>query len=115
MEVRIFLHTHFPRQTARALSKAVQYNRWLATPQGTARVFSDARKGDAAVIVAKALADSGSGGRWLSSEETQEILSCYGISMIQTTVAKTPEEAGRIAKQIGRKIALKGDCNWTLA
>jgi acetyl coenzyme A synthetase (ADP forming)-like protein len=98
----------FPDAAARALSRAVQYNKWLATPQGTTRVFSDTRKGEAAAIVAKALADSGSGGRWLSLEETAEILSCYGISLIKEELAKTPEEAGRIAKQIGQKVALKG-------
>ena len=98
----------FPETAARALSRAVQYSKWLATPQSTTRSFSDARKGEAAAVVAKALADSGSGGRWLSSAETQEILACYGISLIQTVLAKTPEEAGRVAGQIGQKVALKG-------
>lgn len=98
----------FPETAARALSRAVEYGRWLATPEGVARTFPDTRKGEAAAIVAKALADGGGGGRWLSPAETERILSCYGISLVKTVLANTPEEAGEAARQIGQKVALKG-------
>ena len=98
----------FPETAAKALSKAVEYGRWLATSQGAVRTFSDIRKGEAAAIVAKALAGSDGGGRWLSPEETKGILSCYGISLVNTVLAKTPEEAGAAARLIGQKVALKG-------
>ncbi len=95
----------FPEAAAKALSSAVQYGRWLATPAGTMRTFPDTRKGEAAAIVARAL---GRGTGWLSPKETQDLLSCYGISLIETVTVSTPEEAGRAAGRMGGRVALKG-------
>ncbi|MDG6999599.1 MAG: acetate--CoA ligase family protein, partial [Nitrososphaerota archaeon] len=98
----------FPETAARALSKAVQYGNWLAAAKGTLRTFPDIMKGEAAAIVAKALVGAGKDGRWLTSEETQAILSAYGISLVKSVQVKTPDEAGKVAMDLGQKIALKG-------
>jgi acyl-CoA synthetase (NDP forming) len=94
----------FPEAAARALARAVQYGKWLVTPEGNAPNFPDVRREGAAAIVAHALRE---GGRWLTSEETENLLDCYGIPLVKTLHAATPEEAGRFALELGGQVALK--------
>jgi acetyl coenzyme A synthetase (ADP forming)-like protein len=94
----------FPEAAARALARAAQYGKWLAAPKGDAPNFSDVRREEAAAIVAHAMRG---GGRWLTPEETENLLSCYGIPLVKTLHAATPEEAGRVAQELGGQIALK--------
>ncbi len=47
------------------------------------------------------------GGRWLSPEETEALLDCYGIPLVETVRVVTPEEAGRAAAELEREVALK--------
>src|SRR5206468_10875920 len=39
--------------------------------------------------------------------EVAELFSCYGLPLVQTVVASTPNEAGAAAARIGRPVALK--------
>jgi acyl-CoA synthetase (NDP forming) len=94
----------FPEAAARALARAVQYGRWLAIPEGKAPSFPELRREEAAAIVAQALRG---GGKWLSSEETEALFDCYGIPLVKTLRATTPEEAGRIAAGLSGPVALK--------
>lgn len=94
----------FPEAAARALARAVQYGKWLATPEGSPPNFDDVHREEAAAIVAHALRD---GGRWLTSEETGNLLDCYGIPLVKTLYATTPEEAGRVALELGGQVVLK--------
>ncbi|MBI4278271.1 MAG: acetate--CoA ligase family protein, partial [Armatimonadetes bacterium] len=100
----------FPEAAARALAKAVQDGRWLATPEGRVRRFADTRREEAAALVARALAPEASGrpgGGWLSPDDTAALLDCYGIPMVTTKRVGSPEEAGQVAEELGRKAALK--------
>jgi acyl-CoA synthetase (NDP forming) len=94
----------FPEAAARALARAVQYGKWLATPEGETPSFPEVRREEAAAIVAQALHG---GGGWLSSEKTEDLFDCYGIPLVKTIHATTPKEAGRIAAELGAPIALK--------
>jgi acyl-CoA synthetase (NDP forming) len=94
----------FPETAAGALARAVQYGKWLATPEGNVPTFSDVRREDAAAIVAHALRE---GGRWLNPEEVENLLDCYGIPLIRTLCAENPEEAGNVAAQLGGQVVLK--------
>jgi len=94
----------FPEAAAGALARAVQYGKWLASPEGNVSAFPDVRREDAAAIVAHALRE---GGRWLTPEEVENLLDCYGIPLIRTLPAENPEEAGKIAAQLGGQVALK--------
>jgi acetate---CoA ligase (ADP-forming) len=94
----------FPESAARALSRAVQYGRWLGEPRGRPVHFEDLRKLEAASIVSNALvADRG----WLTPEETEALLGCYGIPRAKSVNAATPAEAGNAARGFGGKVALK--------
>lgn len=94
----------FPEAAARALARAVQYGKWLATPEGNVPNFPDAHREEAAAIVAHALRE---GERWLTPEETENLLDCYGIPLVKTLYAATPEEVGRVAVELGGQVALK--------
>jgi acetyl coenzyme A synthetase (ADP forming)-like protein len=95
----------FPEAAARALARAAQYGKWLATPEGNAPKFPDVHREDAAALVAHALR---AGERWLTSEEVESLLSYYGIPLIKTLRVTTPEEAGLVAAELGGQVALKG-------
>jgi acetyl coenzyme A synthetase (ADP forming)-like protein len=94
----------FPEAAARALARAVQYGKWLAAPEGDAPDFPDVRREAAAAIVAHALRG---GGGWLTPEEIENLLDCYGISLVKTLRVNTPQEAGLAAQELGGRIALK--------
>ena len=94
----------FPEAAASALARAAQYGKWLATPEGSIPDFSDVRREEAAAIVAQALQE---GERWLKPKETEDLLGCYGIPLVKTLYAETPEEARRAALELGGQVALK--------
>jgi acetyl coenzyme A synthetase (ADP forming)-like protein len=94
----------FPEAAARALARAVQYGKWLATPEGSTPNFPDVRREEAAAIVAQALR---TGERWLTPEEIENLLGCYGIPLVKTLHVLSPEQAGRVAAELGGEVALK--------
>ncbi|MBN1668718.1 MAG: acetate--CoA ligase family protein, partial [Anaerolineales bacterium] len=94
----------FPEAAARALARAVQYGKWLASPEGNLPNFPEVQHEKAAAIVAEALR---SGERWLTLEEIENLLACYGISIIKKLRAATPREAGEAALEFGGRVALK--------
>lgn len=98
----------FPETAAKALSRVAQYGKWLKAPQGKIQTFPDNKKGEAAAVIAKALVSAGKDGRWLTPEEAQIVLTSYGIPLVKTVEVKTPAEAGKVAKELGQKVALKG-------
>ncbi len=94
----------FPEAAARALARAVQYGEWLATPEGSVPDFPKIRREAAAAIVARALRG---GGGWLTPEEVEKLLDCYGISLVRMLHAGTPQEAGLVAQELGGQVVLK--------
>jgi len=94
----------FPEAAARALARAAQYGKWLDTLEGNAPDFPDVRREEAAAIVAHTLRE---GVRWLTPEEVESLLGCYGIPLIKTVRVATPKEAGRVAGELGGQVALK--------
>jgi acyl-CoA synthetase (NDP forming) len=95
----------FPEATARALARAVEYGKWLDTPEGSIPNFPDLRREEAAAIVAHALR---AGEHWLTPEEIENLLDCYGISIAKTLRVATPQEAGQAAQELGGQVVLKG-------
>ena len=58
----------------------------------------------AKIIIEKSIAQ---GQRWLNEAESKEVLSAYGIPVVETLVAKNPAEAGILAEKIGCPVVLK--------
>jgi acyl-CoA synthetase (NDP forming) len=94
----------FPEAAARALARAVQYGKWLARPEGHLSNFPDVQREEAAAIVANALR---AGECWLTFEEIENLLACYGIPVTKTLHAATPREAGEAALKLGGRVVLK--------
>jgi acetate---CoA ligase (ADP-forming) len=95
----------FPESAAIALAHAVRYGEWLARPVEAPPTFPDARRDEAAALVAEALRG---GGGWLLPTEVADLLGCYGLPLVEQRQAATPEEAGRQADELGQPVALKG-------
>src|SRR5262245_62683253 len=70
----------FPETAAIALARVARYGEWRERPESSPPAFDDLRRDEAAGIVASAL---GRGGGWLTDEETQALLSCYGLRFVE--------------------------------
>jgi acetyl coenzyme A synthetase (ADP forming)-like protein len=94
----------FPETAAIALARAARYRRWRERPEPTLARFADLRRDEAAALVASAL-QKGDG--WLAAAETSQLLSCYGLPLIEQRVVATPEAAGEFAETLGDDVGLK--------
>jgi len=94
----------FPEQAAIAVARAAAYGRWRSSPGGTVPRFEDVRRDEAYAVIAGAL---GRGDGWLTAEELEELLGCYGLPVARSARAATPEEAGAAAARLGARVALK--------
>ncbi|HEX9122341.1 MAG TPA: GNAT family N-acetyltransferase [Actinomycetota bacterium] len=97
----------FPEQAAIAMAHACAYGRWREKPEGTVTRFHDLQCDEGAAIVAAALQRSEESGAWLSAREVDRLLACYGLPVVRSERAATPEEAGEAAARIGTAVALK--------
>jgi len=94
----------FPEDAASALARAVQYGAWRNKPEGRIPSFPEARRSEAAALIATALQD---GPRWLRPEEVAQLLSCYGLPLAEWRLAADPATAGQAAAEMGGLVALK--------
>ncbi len=94
----------FPETAAIALARAARYGEWRGRPETVPPRFDDLKRDEAASIVATALAR---GDGWLTSEEVAALFSCYGLPLIEQSIATTAEEAGVVADEMRSEVALK--------
>jgi acetyl coenzyme A synthetase (ADP forming)-like protein len=97
-------HYPFPEEAARALSLVARYGAWRAAPEETAAEIEGIDGDRAAAVIATALATEAG---WMTPEAVADLLTCYGIPMVETRHAGSPEEAGREAKALGSEVVLK--------
>jgi acetate---CoA ligase (ADP-forming) len=94
----------FPENAAIALSRAARYGEWRQRPEAPRAEFSDIRRDEAAALVARALAR---GEGWLSPDEVNTLLACYGVPMVETRIVADPKQAEMAAREMGTAVALK--------
>jgi acyl-CoA synthetase (NDP forming) len=94
----------FPEAAAIAMAHACRYGTWREHPGGEIPTFHDTDPGAAAGVIAEAL---GRGDGWLLPEEIERVLLAYGLPVVRTHRAATPEEAGATASGLHGKVALK--------
>ena len=94
----------FPETAAIALARAARYHEWRERPETTAPLFENIRRDEAAAVVATALSR---GDGWLSAAETADLLTCYGLPLIEQRIAATIKDAGAAAEDLGGEVALK--------
>ena len=100
----------YPEAATRALARAARYGTSRLRPSGTMPEFTDVRAGLARSIVASFLARMPGGG-WLSAEEADGVLRCYGLPMVEfRRVAEADDDAAvAAATGLGGHVALKAD------
>jgi acyl-CoA synthetase (NDP forming) len=98
----------YPEAAARALARAARYGTWRFRPPGTVPEFTDVRAGLARSIVASFLARMPGGG-WLSAEEADGVLRCYGLPMVEFRRVADADAAVAAAAGLGGHVALKAD------
>ena len=98
----------YPESAARALARAARYGSWRSRPAGTVPQFTDLRAADARSIVDSFLARMPGGG-WLSAEEADYLLRCYGIPMVDFLRADDAGAAVAAAAGFGGHVVIKAD------
>jgi len=98
----------YPEAAARALARAARYGTWRSRPPGTVPVFADVRAEQARSVVASFLARMPGGG-WLSAEEADGVLRCYGLPMVEFRRAADADAAAAAAAGLGGHVVLKAD------
>jgi acyl-CoA synthetase (NDP forming)/GNAT superfamily N-acetyltransferase len=98
----------YPESAARALARAARYGTWRSRPPGTVPEFADVRAGQARSIIASFLARMPGGG-WLSAEEADGLLRCYGLPMVEFRRAADADAAVAAAAGLGGHVVLKAD------
>ena len=98
----------YPEAAARALARAARYGSWRARPSSTVPEFGDLRAEDARSVVASFLARMPGGG-WLSAEEADDLLHCYGIPMVEFIRAADADAAADAAGRLGGHVVIKAD------
>jgi acetyl coenzyme A synthetase (ADP forming)-like protein len=94
----------FPESAARALAAAVRLAEWRAAPASEPPSFADARRADAAELLASA---AGTGERWLEDREVERLLEAWGLPLVESVRAAGPAAAGRAAAELGGAVVLK--------
>jgi acetyl coenzyme A synthetase (ADP forming)-like protein len=94
----------FPEDAARAVSLAAKYGRWRARPQPSPSVLDGIRAHEAAAIISRELSE---GSDWLSPSSVVELLSCYGLPLVEMRVALGIDEAVTAAEELRTPVALK--------
>jgi acetyl coenzyme A synthetase (ADP forming)-like protein len=94
-----------PEIPARIISRALDYEAWRKQPTGQVPRYSDVDSQKAKSICSKALSKRGPG--WLSTEEVHAVLTAMKLPLLPGKVATTPEEATKLALEIGFPVAVK--------
>lgn len=96
-----------PADAVRGFMQIVRYRRsqemLMETPPNMPEVFAP-QKDKVQGIIDKALSQARP---WLTESEAKAVLAAYQIPVVQTYEAETPEEASKIAAELGGLVALK--------
>ena len=97
-------HYPFPEDAAHALSLAARYSTWRAMPEEEVVTPEGIDRDRATAVIASALADDPG---WMDPSRVRDLLSAYGIPLVETAMAATVQEAGREARRMDAPVALK--------
>jgi acyl-CoA synthetase (NDP forming)/GNAT superfamily N-acetyltransferase len=98
----------YPEGAARALGRAARYGVWRSRPAGTIPEIDGLRAEDARAQIGSFLRRLPGGG-WLSPGQTQELLRCYGVPLVETVTAHDEAGAVAAAAALGHHVVIKAD------
>jgi acetyl coenzyme A synthetase (ADP forming)-like protein len=93
-----------PEPAAVALAQAVSYAEWRARPVESIESLPAIDKDAAGLLLAEAVAR---GGGWLTADEVRQLLTLYGVAVVEQRVVATAEQAARAAAAMKGDVALK--------
>lgn len=97
-----------PSQAATMLSKLVRYRAWRDAEHGRVVEVANIDRERAEALVTQWVSDiNGTELLRLSSQQTVELLDCYGISVLDSRTFDTDDEAVAAANQLGWPVAIK--------
>jgi len=97
----------FPENAVSALAKASEYRELKKKPKGTIPRIGGIKLKRSCKIIETAMSRTMTRPLWLSTQEIAELLDCYSIRFVTTSVAKTASAAAVLASEIGFPVALK--------
>jgi acyl-CoA synthetase (NDP forming)/GNAT superfamily N-acetyltransferase len=98
----------YPEGAARALGRAARYGAWRQRPAGTIPEIAGLRTAEARALVGSFLARVPGGG-WLPAAETQDLLRCYGVPLVETIPARDTAAAVAAAAALGGHVVIKAE------
>ncbi|MDD5339165.1 MAG: GNAT family N-acetyltransferase [Dehalococcoidales bacterium] len=97
----------FPEEAIQSLRRATEYSEMRSKPIGNIPIFKDIQKAKARELINTVIKNSSKRPIWLSPEEIEKLLSCYGIHQSGVVFADTIDEAKTTARKLGYPVAVK--------
>jgi acetyl coenzyme A synthetase (ADP forming)-like protein len=97
----------FPEEAIAALGRAVEYAEMRRKPTGGIPDIEGIEREKARDIIGRAMAASLERPLWLRPEEIGALLGCYGLRLVGTVTAGTPDQAAAAAAKLGFPVAVK--------
>ncbi|MEE9367069.1 MAG: GNAT family N-acetyltransferase [Dehalococcoidales bacterium] len=97
----------FPENAVSALAKAVEYRELMKKPRGSVPRIKGIKREQARRIVETAMSRNKQRPFWLPAEDTMDLLNCYGICIVETSVARSADKAAAIAAKAGFPVVVK--------
>ena len=95
----------FPESAAVALAHVTQYGEWRGKPLAEPPQLPGFNREAVRTVVVEALAR---GGGWMDQVAIEKLLAASGIKVAEARVARSAEEAVRVAGEVGLPVAMKG-------
>lgn len=93
----------FPESASRALAAMNRWRHWRLRPPGSEAAFAVNRDAARAVIHGV----KAEGREHLAQHEVSDVLEAYGVRTVRAVDAATPDEAARVASEIGFPVVMK--------
>jgi acetate---CoA ligase (ADP-forming) len=97
----------FPEEAIMALKRAAEYAELRRKPQGKIPALKGLHKEKARQLVETVIKESTIRPLWLSPEQIEELLDCYGIKQAKVAFAATADDAEKSAAKLGWPVAVK--------
>ncbi len=93
-----------PETAVKAMSLLAQYGLWLNRPRTEVKQFADVKTSRVKELVELVKSRER---KFITEPEAHEILACYGLPTLPSTLAKTADEAVAAAQKIGYPVVIK--------
>lgn len=97
----------FPEDAISALAKAVEYRELKEKPRGAVPRIKGIKRERARRIIETAMGRNKQRPFWLPADKIVDLLDCYGIRIVGTTVARSAAEAASLAAKAGFPVVVK--------